>query len=175
MKVLLIGLGSAGRRHQKLLREITPVQILAFRSGNGESLPSEITAGVQTCHELSAAIRQKPDFAVISNPTVLHVETALKLAKAGIPFLIEKPVSDSLENLDLLETTVREKNLPVMVGFQLRFHPGYKKMAEIVGSGAVGKPLHLSGYIGQYLPDWRPHSNQYQECYSAIKELGGGD
>ena len=149
-------------------------EILCWRSGKGRVAPGfDDKFGIKTVNNLNQAVAEKPDFAIISNPTHLHVDTALDLARASIPFLIEKPVSDRLEGLDSLKKTILEKNLPVMVGFQLRHHPGYKQFVRLISSGEIGRPLSLQGYVGQYLPDWRP-DDDYRESYSAKKELGGG-
>ena len=115
----------------------------------------------------------EPDFAIIANPTACHLETAIALANAGIPFLMEKPVADSLEGLDQLALVVKERCLPVMVGFQMRYHPTFKKLQSIKVAGEIGRPLSLRGHVGQYLPDWRPDSD-YRQGYSARRELGGG-
>ena len=174
MKVLFIGLGSVGRRQLRLLRELVDADIICYRSGKGKAMPQfEEKNGIKEFNNFEQAIAEKPDSAIISNPTALHVETALALAQADVPFFIEKPVSDRLEGLDTLQKIVREKNLPVMVGFQLRHHPGYKQLIQLINSGEIGKPLCLQGYVGQYLPDWRPNDD-YRQSYSAKKDLGGG-
>jgi len=60
-----------------------------------------------------------------------------------------------------------------MVGFQLRNHPGYKQLLQLINSREIGRPLSLQGYVGQYLPDWR-QDDDYRQSYSARKDLGGG-
>ena len=174
MKALIIGMGSIGRRHLRLLRELIDVEILCFRSGKGRVVPGfDNNYRFKTVDNLDQAIGERPDFAIIASPTSLHVENALTLARASIPFLIEKPVSDRLEGLDILKKTVLEKNLPVIVGFQLRHHPGYKQLLQLINSGEIGTPLSFHGYVGQYLPDWRPEED-YRMSYSAKRDLGGG-
>jgi predicted dehydrogenase len=174
LRVLLIGLGSIGRRHLRLLRGITDVEILWWRSGHGQSFqPPDEKHGMRVFRKFERAIENKPDFAIVSNPTALHLETAIALARAGIPFLIEKPVSDRLKGLDTLRNIVKEKSLPVMVGFQLRYHPGYKHLIKLIHRGDIGQLLGLQGYVGQYLPDWRSDVD-YRQSYSARKDLGGG-
>jgi predicted dehydrogenase len=150
------------------------VEVLWYRSGKGRSgqAPDEMY-GMRVFENLDQAIAEEPDFGIIANPTSLHVSTALCLAKAGIPFLIEKPVSDRLEGLDELKQTVSEENLPVMVGFQLRYHPGYKQLLHLISSGQIGDPMNLQGHVGQYLPEWRPDGD-YRQSYSASKDMGGG-
>ena len=60
-----------------------------------------------------------------------------------------------------------------MVGFQLRHHPGYKKMLRLIDDNEIGRIVHLQGYVGQFLPNWRP-GKDYRDCYSAKKIYGGG-
>ena len=174
MKALLIGLGSIGQRHIRLFKEIADIKILCLRSGKGQDLREfKERYEIETFDKIGQAISRNPDFAIITNPTALHVDAALPLAQANIPFFIEKPVSDRLEGMDTLYRIVQDKGLPVMVGFQLRFHPGFKKLIQLVNSGEIGRPMSLQGYTGQYLPDWRP-GNDYRQSYSAKKDMGGG-
>ncbi len=174
MKILFLGLGSIGKRHLRILKGLTDAEIISLESGRRQLSPAFIKEyGIIRLSDFHQAIKTHPDFAIIANPTYLHLNTALKLANAGIPFLIEKPVSDSLEGLDKLKKIVTQKKLPVMVGFQLRHHPGYKKMVEIINSGKVGQPLNLQGHVGQFLPTWRPEVD-YRKSYSAKKDAGGG-
>lgn len=174
MKVLFIGLGSIGKRHLRLLNETRSVENICWRSGKGRYANAfDAKYNIKVFKDLGQAIQEKPDFAIIANPTALHVETAIAIAKADIPFLIEKPVSDRLEGIEALKKIVQDKNLPVMVGFQMRHHPGYKELIKLINSGEIGQPLNLQGYVGQYLPDWRPDTD-YKESYSARKNLGGG-
>ena len=80
------------------------------------------------------AIAEKPDFAIVSNPTSLHVKTAIQIAKANIPIFMEKPVSNNLKGLNELNKIIKNNKTPSMVGFQQRFHPGYrlfKKAGEV--------------------------------------------
>ena len=174
MKVLLIGLGSIGQRHLRLLKEISNIKILCLRSGKGQDLREfNDRYAIETFDKIDQAISRNPDFAVISNPTAFHVETALALAQADIPFFMEKPVSDRLEGMDTLQRIVKDKKLPVMIGFQLRYHPGFRKLMNVIKSGGIGRPINLQGYVGQYLPDWRPNSDYRHSC-SSRKNMGGG-
>lgn len=174
MKVLFIGLGSIGRRHLNVLREIkSDVEVFSYKSRNNQKAGERQEKGIRHFFSLDRAIKQKPDFAIISNPTSMHVKTAYDLAASGIPFLIEKPVSNSMKGLYDLEKIVTRKGIPVMVGFQLRFHPGYQKLKQWIENGEIGRPLSFCGYVGQYLPDWRPGID-YRLNYSSKSDQGGG-
>ncbi len=60
-----------------------------------------------------------------------------------------------------------------MVGFQLRFHPCLRKLAETVHSGVLGNLLAVRATIGEYLPSWHPYED-YRQMYAARADLGGG-
>lgn len=170
-KVLVIGLGSVGLRHIRSLSDMRQPNVIRLtRKGPGETIPGLSTKIV---HSWEAALAEVPQFAIIANPTAYHLETASRLAHSGIPFIIEKPVSDKIEGLSQLQNTVRTKKLPVMVGFQLRHHPGYLKFIDLIDSGAIGRPMNLQGSVGQYLPEWRPGVD-YRCIYSAERDMGGG-
>src|SRR5688572_10425351 len=119
IRVLVVGLGSIGRRHVENLRTLGVSDFVAVRShlGRSDSRPY----GIREVASLDEGLSAKPDFAVISTPTRFHVETARYLAAAGCPFLLEKPISDSMEGVEALAETVREKRIWTLVGFNLRF------------------------------------------------------
>lgn len=173
-KVLVVGLGSIGRRHLRMLAEIWQPTVIHLSSNPAMSVQvaEEMPLPVRTVNSWQEAFAERPKFAIVANPTAHHLEAASKLADSDIPFIIEKPVSDRLDGLEQLQDVVRQKNLPVLVGFQLRYHPGYQKFMQFIRSGAIGKPLSLQGHVGQYLPEWR--EVDYRKNYSASRRLGGG-
>jgi predicted dehydrogenase len=75
--------------------------------------------------------------------------------------------------MDDLLRIVQGKNLPVLVGFQLRYHPGFQRVTEWFYSGEIGRPLGFQAQVGQWLPDWRP-GRDYRETYSTRIGMGGG-
>lgn len=123
--------------------------------------------------DLEEALAQRPDAVLVCNPTSLHVETALRAARAGSHLFIEKPLSNSLDGLDALEQLAREKRLTVLMGFNLRFHPGLVLVKKLLEERRIGRLVSIRAQVGQYLPDWHPWED-YRESYSARRQLGGG-
>ena len=116
---------------------------------------------------------EEPTFAVIANPTNLHVPAAFACLEAGCHLLIEKPVSQSLDGLDVLASRAATSERQVLVGFQLRFHPALTRICELLRGGAVGAPLHARVVWGEYLPSWHPWED-WRRGYAARPDLGGG-
>jgi predicted dehydrogenase len=173
MKALFIGLGSIGQRHLKNLICIDPeIEIIAFRQRN-RPLSEELNYRIKSFTDLNQALSFKPDIAIISCPSKIQIDIAKKIIEANIPFLIEKPISNTLKGLDEVAKTIREKNIISFTAFNMRFHPCFKKTKELINENILGNIIHFYAQVGQFLPDWHPYED-YREGYSAKKSLGGG-
>jgi predicted dehydrogenase len=85
MKILICGLGSIGMRHLGNLRQLGHTDILLYRTGKS-TLQDEagLTLGLPVYDSIEAALDQGPKIAVISNPSSLHIDTALQCAEGGM-------------------------------------------------------------------------------------------
>ncbi len=173
MKWLLAGCGSIGRRHLGNLRELGETELSVYRSGRTGVEEIEREFGVQSFFSLDDALAASPDAVLVTNPTSLHVPTALQAASAGSHIFIEKPVSDSLDGTTELATLAGKNGVMAAVGYNLRFHPVVRKLKDMVDNGSVGDILSVRAWAGQYLPDWHP-SEDYRGSYAARSDLGGG-
>lgn len=122
---------------------------------------------------MEEAILFAPQIAIIANPSTFHVHVAQELAHAGAHLLVEKPLSSSLEGVDNLIKTCKERESVLMIGYNLRFSPSLKRFRELLGEGIIGEFLSVRCEVGQYLPSWRPESD-YRQGVTAKRELGGG-
>ena len=173
MKILIAGLGSIGRRHFRNFIALGEKDIVLLRTRKA-TLPEEELAGYPVETDLSAALKKhKPDAVVVANPTSLHLDVAIPAAEAGCHILLEKPVSHSLDRLDLLQKAAQKSGSKILVGFQFRYHPTLNKAHEIIQSGALGKLLTVHAHWGEYLPQWHPWED-YRQSYAARADLGGG-
>lgn len=163
LKILIIGLGSIGRRHVSILKLQQGITIAALRTKKGEiNIPSE----VQEFYTIKEALLFKPHGVIISNPTSLHVETALPFLEQGIKVLIEKPIGSNLNQVFQLEKFAEN----IRVAYCLRFSELSNKLSEIFKNDLPYKITFRRSY---FLPNWHPEAN-YSNEYTAKKELGGG-
>src|SRR6185437_15385951 len=99
MTGLLVGYGSIGRRHLTNLHSLGVTDWAVVHSGLG-TVPLQLPCAARVYSNLSEALeKEAPCFAVIANPTSLHMGAALTCAGAGCALMIEKPISDSLEGV----------------------------------------------------------------------------
>ena len=171
---LIIGYGSIGRRHLRNLRALGyhDAEIIVCRTGHS-TLPEDELAGVTVEYDLEKALAYQPQATIIANPTAFHLQTALIVARSGSHILIEKPISQSLAGIEELGRLVDTNALVFEVGFQFRFHPGLRQIAQWLSNEDIGRVTSVQAHWGEYLPDWHPWED-YRHSYSAREDLGGG-
>jgi len=170
-RILIVGLGSIGKRHLRLAREILPdAEIWVLRHQHCQEIP-EYSDGC--FHALKQACEFKPQAAIIANPAPFHLEIANALADVGTHLLIEKPLSHNVEGVKQLISKMHVYEQHLQIGYNLRFLPSLKAFRDQIHGGAIGRVLSVRCEIGQYLPSWRPDSD-YRQTVSAQQSLGGG-
>ncbi len=170
-RIVIVGLGSIGQRHLRLARELLPdaeVRVLHHKKPNHLQEISN-----QYFFKIIDALNFKPQLVVIANPSPFHVPVAQAFAEIGAHLLIEKPLSDSTNNIELLLETCRQQDCLLLTGYNLRFLSSLQHYRQLLKTEIIGNILSIRCEIGQYLPSWRPNSD-YRESVSAKRELGGG-
>jgi len=185
-RCLFVGLGGIGQRHLRNLRALLgdSVEVEAYRvrrerqtlDDNLEVVPGvdlEQKYGVSVSSDLEQALDHRPDVVFITNPSSLHVPVALEAARRGSHLFIEKPLSHSLAQVGELAALCDEQKLVTCVAYQLRYHPGFVRLREMLAAGAVGKLLSVRAEVGEYLPGFHPYED-YRRMYASKSALGGG-
>jgi len=158
VKVLVIGQGSIGKRHARILREEGHSVATVSRFPQ-EGFPNHQTIE-EACREFA------PGYVVIANRTHEHLEALRHLAATGFSgtVLVEKPLSAVPAGLPRLDFR------RALVAYNLRFHPLLQRLSEKLRDEQL---ISVQIYAGQYLPDWRPQSD-YRAAYSSHRAEGGG-
>lgn len=172
MKFIICGLGSIGRRHLRNLLALGETDIHLYRTHQG-TLPDDELAGFPIYTDFNQALDQHPAAVIISNPTALHLDLAIPAAQAGCSIFMEKPVSHSMERIPDLEQALIDGGGTMLVGYQFRFNPGLRVVAEALQEGQIGRTLSARAHWGEFLPGWHPWED-YRRSYSARQDLGGG-
>ena len=168
MNVLIIGLGSIGRKHVDALKKIEPkVVIFALRN----SMSADAYLDVNNIYTISD-LKSKIDFVIISNITSEHEKSILQTIELNCPIFIEKPVLNSTINAESLSQKLLSNNILTYVACNLRFHPAIQFFSNYLKSHDL-KINEVNIYSGSFLPEWRKGKN-FREIYSSNKELGGG-
>lgn len=172
-RIALVGLGSIGKRHLRLLKVIRPeVEVILVRSGYSGRCPEESLSSASVS-SIEAAIASGIDGAIISSPAPYHVQQAIQFARAEVPLLIEKPLSHNLLNVRELKNLANLMKIPILVGYVLRHSEDLIFLSRLLTKKVIGSLTDVSINCSSYLPDWRPNQD-YRLTVSAQKDLGGG-
>lgn len=170
-RVLIVGLGSIGKRHLRLARQLLPsADIRVLRHQPSNELPEFADGCFSQLHE---AIEFAPQLAVIASPASTHLPVAIALANAETNLLVEKPLASESERVEELIACCLSKKVVLLTGYNLRFLPSLQKFRELLHAKTIGQILSVRCEIGQYLPTWRPGTD-YRQGVSAQRALGGG-
>ncbi len=161
MKTLIVGYGSIGQRHARILNELG----LSVAVVSKQLLADTIV----NFSDLKQALEEwNPEYIVIANETDKHYNSLEILIEENFKgkVLVEKPLFD--KPLDISKNNFTDSR----VAYNLRLHPFLMKVKNVL---AAKDKLIISAniYVGAYLPDWRPNTD-YRNSYSASKEKGGG-
>ena len=111
VKVGVIGVGAIGRNHARIYAALESADLVAIYDADPEharALAAEFgTEAVGSVAELVARV----DAASVATPTVTHREIATQLLSAGKHVLVEKPISDSVDDAKAMIALAAEKGV----------------------------------------------------------------
>ena len=149
MKVLIFGLGSIGGRHARNLRVLYPGvrPILVDPKFAGDFFSDGCPA--YSDWRLAFKLHSDADAAIIASPTEAHLEQAMALCDAGIPFYIEKPIGA----LDQIAKFARLNVERCAVGYQYRFHHVYEEATNIIRENGEARFRASENLLERYGPN----------------------
>ncbi len=183
---MMVGLGSIGQRHVRNLRMLVgeDLDLITARTRGLNNMISETMDskqcddlaqeyGIRTFDSINEALGERPNMVFVTNPTSLHVKTAMTAVLSGCSVFVEKPLSHNMAMIgDLIDRT-EASGITTMVGYQMRFHPCLIRLREAISQRELGNIYAVRAEVGEYLPNWHPYEN-YRDTYASKRNLGGG-
>ena len=169
MKLLIVGLGSMGKRRARLAKgmdasiQISGVDTTESRRAGAEGLGITAYASIG-----EAVAAEQFDAALVCTAPITHAAIISELLDAGLPVFTElNLVSDGYEeNMK----KAKEKGLPLFLSSTMLYRGETQYIKQQVK--AFEKPVNYIYHIGQYLPDWHPWEN-YKNFFVGDKRTGG--
>ncbi|MBJ8344761.1 Gfo/Idh/MocA family oxidoreductase [Antrihabitans sp. YC2-6] len=138
-RIGLIGLGRIGAFHAETLASLPGVSGLVVADADlarAEAVGAKF--GAEVAASPDALLASRPDGVVIAAATDAHAALILAAVDAGIPTFCEKPTAaTAAESLAVLAGT-SGSGVPVQIGYQRRFDPGFVAARAAVASGELG-------------------------------------
>ncbi len=143
--IAVLGLGDIARKaHLPLLAARSDVDVIALASRRGRG-----AADLAAAHRfplrattVDEAIALRPTGALVLTESGSHAELTCRLLEAGIAVYLEKPMALDLTGARLIADCARRTGGLLMVGFNRRYAPLYRRLNELFPDGTAGQ-CHL--------------------------------
>ena len=134
LRTAVIGVGYLGRFHAQKYRELADSQLI----GVVDALPQ---AAEKVAAELSVPaysdyreLLDKVDAVSIVVPTPLHFSVAETFLQHGVHVLVEKPITETIEQAQRLIELAKQNNCVLQVGHLERFNPAIQAAAKVINT-----------------------------------------
>ncbi len=126
----VLGAGHLGKIHLRLLNESNKYDLIGFYDANEENAKQvEAEFGYKYFNSIEALI-DAVDVVDIVTPTLSHYDCARKAISKSKHIFIEKPITNTIEEAEILRTLVAEKGVKGQVGHVERYNPAFKAVKK---------------------------------------------
>ena len=95
----------------------------------------------------------KPDGVILATPNALHLPHALACIDAGVPMLLEKPITPTVAEGRQLQAAANAAHARILIGHHRAHSPIMAKAREVVASGVLGRLVAVMGSATFFKPD----------------------
>ena len=150
IKVGVIGTGTMGQRHCRVYSSLRQVQLV----GICDAAPD---VGCQVAQQYDVPfygsieeLLEQVDAVSLATPTPSHFDLAMRCLAQGVHVLIEKPITETVEQAEILTQAAEAGQLVVQVGHIERFNPAYMELKNVLEDMTVlaVNLRRLSAYAG---------------------------
>ena len=173
LKTGLVGCGKVGHLHAKALSRLPESRFLA-------ACDSDFQRAQQFAAEYKVKAYRKVEEMIaqsgleslnVCTPHPLHVDPAVKAAKAGVHVLIEKPLASSLQDCDAILNAAKKSGAKIGTVCQRRFYAPCQRIRRAIDEGKIGYPV--LGSVAMY--GWRDQAYYKSDPWRGTwKGEGGG-
>jgi predicted dehydrogenase len=157
LRLGVIGAGAWGKNHVRTAAALADAELVAVcdadpkvRDRVARQFPAvKVTGDVA---ELLALV----DAVIIAAPAKTHADLARRAITAGKPCLVEKPFALAVTDAEAVARLAAERNVPVVAGHLLVFHPALERLRALMLAGELGQVYYLYGLrvnLGQVRAD----------------------
>ena len=169
MKIVVIGLGSMGKRRIRLIKEILPSAIIYGIDINPDRRSAcEIEMNIKTTDSLSNIIDDGIDCAFVCTSPLSHSQIINHCLYMGLHVFTE--LNLITDGYDENTQIANEKNLVLFISSTFLYRAETRFIINQVHNADY--PLNYIYHVGQYLPDWHPWED-YQNFFVGDKKTNG--
>ncbi|MBU1273950.1 MAG: Gfo/Idh/MocA family oxidoreductase [Proteobacteria bacterium] len=145
--IAVIGCGYWGKNLVRNYQELGALRLVCDSDAGRLEKVKEQYPEIETSHNpMQAFARDDISGVVIATPAESHYDLAKAALNAGKHVFVEKPlVLDQFQGNELVELA-RQRELVLMVGHLLQYHPAFIKLKEMAQAGELGRINYICSH-----------------------------
>jgi len=181
LRILVVGPGLIGKQHIRLINDNKDCELAAIVAPDHEvnhitarNSQTKLYSTLEECFE-----NEKVDGVIVSSPNQFHSEQGRLCIEAGIPVLIEKPITPFIKEGIALVELAELHNAKVLIGHHRAYSPLMTKARNIIQSGKLGRLVSITGSAQFFKPahyfldaPWRKDVGGGPILINLIHEIG---
>lgn len=178
LRIAVLGAGLIGRRHIQTILDMPEVAELAAVADPAADPAKLQLGGAAWFGDAQAMLdRVQPEAVIIATPNDLHAGQGQLCCARGIHFLVEKPVTATLEEAGALVRDVEKSGVKTLVGHHRRYLAAVETAKQVIDSGELGTLVAASVMWATRKPDdyfnmrWRTQPGGGPLLINAIHEI----
>lgn len=134
IRIGVIGVGIMGERHCRVCANLPQVQLIGVADAN-EDRGRVVADRHDTLYFGDhTALLSQVDAVIIATPTPAHYALAVQALEQGIHTLVEKPITDTVQQAQRIVDLANQRNLVLQVGHIERFNPAFTELQHVTQS-----------------------------------------
>ena len=140
VNLAVIGYGIWGRNHVRVLSDMKNVNLATISDVSTKTVSNLARKHHVDYNTDPQQVFDDPDVdaVTICTPTVTHYNLTKRAIQAGKHVLVEKPMTDSIQEAEELIQLSETHNVKLAVGFIERFNPAIQKAVELIKQNKIG-------------------------------------
>ncbi|MCW2579125.1 MAG: oxidoreductase, partial [Blastococcus sp.] len=142
-RVAVVGYGYWGSKHVRVLNSIPDVTVTVVDAHPDRR--AEAAAQFPASRQAAALVEvlDDVDAVLVATPPGSHAAVARDALAAGKHVLVEKPLTTSVADAQMLVDLADERGVQLMVGHTFEYNPAVWKLRDLVRSGTLGRILYV--------------------------------
>jgi predicted dehydrogenase len=156
IRIAVVGYGYWGSKHVRVLSSLPDVDVTVVDASPARLAEAAAYYPAARFARLLEATLDDIDAVVVATPPAEHCAVTELASEAGKHALVEKPLTTSVQEAELLVESAARNGTVLMVGHTFEYNPAVWKLKEIVQAGTLGRILYINAQrlsLGRYQRD----------------------
>jgi len=151
VRVGIIGVGYLGMQHARILSYLEEAELKGVADIDFKKALDIGNRHRVQYYENYENMLDEIDAAIVATPTSEHFSIAMKLLKEGKPVLVEKPITETVEQAEQLVSAAKKNKLILQVGHLERFNPAVEALENVISDPKFIEVQRLGSFSARSL------------------------